>query len=156
VKKRVFGRHFSRGEGARRALFRSLISALVLNGKIETTKARAKAIVPEVDRLIAIAKKDSIQARRTLSAFFSGDRKLVFEITRNIAPSLKGFLGGVTRAIPLAPRKGDAAEMVRLEWAAQIVKKEEPKKEKKEKITKKESKKAKTGKTKEAVKKTKK
>ena len=131
MKKRVFGRYFSRGGGARKALFRSLISALVLNGKIQTTKARAKAIAPEIDKLIAVAKKDSISARRILSSFFAGDRKIVFEITDSIAPALKDKQGGVTRAIPLPPRKGDAAQMVRLEWAAEVVKKEPEAKEKK-------------------------
>ena len=150
MKKRVFGRYFSRGGGARKALFRSLISALVLNGKIQTTKARAKAIQPEIDKLIATAKKDSISARRTLSSFFAGDRKIVFEITDSIAPALKDNLGGATRAIPLPPRKGDAAQMVRLEWAVEMVKKEpEAKTTKKEaKEAKKEVKRPKTSKAK--------
>lgn len=138
MKKRVFGRYFSRGGGARKALFRSLISALVLNGKIQTTKARAKAIQPEIDKLIATAKKDSVSARRILSSYFANDRKIVFEITETITPALKANAGGVTRAIPLPPRKGDAAEMVRLEWVVEIIKKE-PVTEK----TKKETKKAK-------------
>ena len=124
MKKRVFGRYFSRGGGARKALFRSLISALVINGKIQTTKARAKAIQPEIDKLIATARKDSVAARRILSSFFAGDRKIVFEITDSITPALKKNLGGTTRTIPLPPRKGDAAEMVRLEWACEIVKPE--------------------------------
>jgi large subunit ribosomal protein L17 len=153
VKKRVFGRYFSRGGGARKALFRSLISALVLNGKIQTTKARAKAVQPEIDKLIATAKKDSVSARRILSSFFANDRKIVFEITENIVPALKNNPGGVTRAIPLPPRKGDAAEMVRLEWVAEIIKKE-PKSEKTKKETKKakkEAKKTETGKNKKVL-----
>jgi large subunit ribosomal protein L17 len=132
VKKRVFGRYFSRGSGARKALFRSLISALVVNGKIKTTKAKAKAIQPEIDRLIAIAKKDSISARRALASYFANDRKIVFEIMEAIVPALKDKVGGATRTVPLPARKGDAAEMVRLEWVAQIVKKQEAKKGKKE------------------------
>jgi large subunit ribosomal protein L17 len=154
VKKRVFGRYFSRGGGARKALFRSLISAMVMNGKITTTKARAKAIQPEIDGLIATAKKDSISARRILSSFFAGDRKVVFEITENIAPALKANQGGVTRAIPLPPRKGDRAQMVRLEWVAELIK-PEPKvaKTKKEaKAAKKEDKKSKVTKSKKEVK----
>jgi large subunit ribosomal protein L17 len=133
VKKKVFGRYFSRGGGARKALFRSVISALILNGKIDTTRAKAKAVQPEIDGLIATAKKDSLAARRILSSFFAGDRKIVFEITENIVPALKDNLGSVTRAVPLPPRKGDAAQMVRLEWVKEIVRKEpEAKKEKKE------------------------
>lgn len=122
MKARIFGRHLSRGGGARKALFRSIISALVLNGKIKTTKAKAKAVQPDIDRLIAIAKKDTIAARRILSSYFAGDRKVVFEITESIAPSLKAFSGGVTRLIPLPPRMGDAAKMVRMQWVAEIVK----------------------------------
>jgi large subunit ribosomal protein L17 len=104
----------------------------VVNGKIKTTKAKAKAIQPEIDRLIAIAKKDSISARRALASYFANDRKIVFEIMEAIVPALKDKVGGATRTVPLPARKGDAAEMVRLEWVAQIVKKQEAKKGKKE------------------------
>ncbi|KKU12325.1 MAG: 50S ribosomal protein L17 [Candidatus Woesebacteria bacterium GW2011_GWA1_45_8] len=151
MKARVFGRHFSRGGGARKALFRSLISAFILNGKIETTKARAKAIQGQVDKLVATAKKDTIAGRRILSAFFAGDRKVVFELTDVIVPSLKSFSGGVTRAVPLPPRKGDAAKMVRLQWAAEIIKKEKVAEVKKAKGDKKEPKKGKAPKSKKAT-----
>lgn len=133
MKARVFGRHFSRGGGARRALFRSLISALILNGKIETTKAKAKGIQGEVDKLTAIAKKDTISARRILSSFFAGDKKIVAELTRSIAPALKAHPGGVTRLIPLPPRGGDRAEMVRMQWVEEIIGKEPKKADKKTK-----------------------
>jgi len=143
MKARVFGRHFSRGGGARRALFRSLISALILNGKIETTKAKAKGIQGEVDRLTAIAKKDTIASRRKLSSFFGGERKVVAELIGNIVPVLKAHPGGVTRLIPLPPRGGDRAEMVRMQWVEEIIGKEPKKVEKKTKGDKKEVKKPK-------------
>lgn len=129
MKGKIFGRHLSRGGGARKALFRSLISALVLNGKIKTTKAKAKAVRGEIDSLIAWGKKDTIASKRRLSAFFGGERKITYEITQKIVPALKNFRSGFTKIIPLPPRAGDGAPMVRMQWVVEIVK-ETPKVEK--------------------------
>ncbi|OGM15953.1 hypothetical protein A2V56_05040 [Candidatus Woesebacteria bacterium RBG_19FT_COMBO_42_9] len=119
MKKRVFGRKLSRGGGARKALFASLTRALVISGKIETTKAKAKAFVPEAERLVTLAKNgDSTR----ISAFFGNDRKITHDFTNLVRQFSRK--SGFTRMVNLPNRVGDFAEMVRVEWVENIVKSE--------------------------------
>ena len=135
MKKRVYGRKLSRERDTRRALFRALIRALVKYDKIVTTKAKAKAIQGDIDRLVNLAKDGSIQTQRRLFASLGNDKETTKAFTERIAPSFKERKGGYTRIINLPRRKGDAAEIVRIEWVkptlAKEVKKEEKKKSKK-------------------------
>lgn len=116
MRKMVFGRKFSRGKKGRIALLRSLIKALVLNGKITTTKARAKAIQGQIDKYVSHAKKGSLALRRKVLAETGNDRKTVDALFGKIAPAFKERKSGFTRIIPLPSRKGDYAQMARLEW----------------------------------------
>lgn len=120
MRKRVFGRHLSRGRKARTALFRSQIRALVLSGKIETTKAKAKAIQGQIEKLISLAKKSSVSIRRNVLSELGNDRKTVQKLFFKIAPAFAGRNSGFTRIIPLPKRAGDAAEMARIEWTEKI------------------------------------
>ena len=120
MKKRVLGRKFSRGQGARRALFRSLIRALVFHGSIETTKAKAKTIQREVGRVINMAKVGGVSAQRRVYAKLGNDNKTTKALFEKIAPVFDGRTGGYTRIIALPRRRGDAAEMARLEWVEEI------------------------------------
>lgn len=124
MKKKVFGRYFSRSRKAREALFKSLIKAFFLHGKINTTLAKAKAIQAEIDKTVTLAKKEGISKEREISSKLSADRALVKKITSEIVTSLKGRTSGYTRIIKLGVRKGDAAEMARIEWVDQVVKAE--------------------------------
>jgi len=144
MRKKVFGRHLSRGRKAREALFRSLIRALVLNGKIVTTKAKAKAIVPLAESLVVSAKEGSIASRRRVLAALANDREVTDILFSRVAPAFTKRTGGFTKIILLPPRRGDAAEIVTLEWVEKIVI-AEPKKE--EKTKKEEKKTTKTKKT---------
>lgn len=138
MKKRVFGRQLSRERDTRRALFRSLIRALVKHGKIKTTKAKAKAIQADVDKLINLAKKETVFAKRRVFAVLGNDKETTKKILREITPSFSDRSGGYTKIIPLPARRGDAAEMVRFEWVKEIeVEKEKKRKKQKEKIAKK-------------------
>ncbi len=130
MRKRVFGRHLSRGRKARTALFRSLIRALVINGKIETTDAKAKAIQAEIEKLVSLVKKGTISIKRNVLSELGNDRKTVEKLFLKIGPAFKGRNSGFTRIIPLPRRTGDAAEMARIEWTEQI--KEQPSKKKEE------------------------
>lgn len=118
--KRVFGRKLSRGRDARRALFRSLIRALVISGKITTTKAKAKAIQGMIDSLVSKASSKGIFERREVLAELGNDREVTDSIFNKIAPAFAGRKSGFTRLIPLPPRKGDMAEMVRMEWVDKV------------------------------------
>lgn len=126
MRKQVFGRKFSRGKKGRIALLRSLIRAIVLNGKIETTEARAKAISGQIDKYVNSAKTGSLTLRRKILAKMGNDRETVSALFQKVAPTFKDRKSGFTRIIRLMPRKGDAAKMVRLEW----VEGEKPKEEK--------------------------
>lgn len=120
MKKRVFGRQLSRERDTRRALFRSLIRALVKHGKIKTTKAKAKAIQADVDKLINLAKKETASAKRRVFAVLGNDKETTKKVLREVVPSFLDRSGGYTKIIPLPTRRGDAAEMVRLEWVKEI------------------------------------
>ncbi|MBI4157782.1 50S ribosomal protein L17 [Candidatus Woesebacteria bacterium] len=127
MKKKVFGRYFSRSRKAREALFKSLIKAFFLHGKMTTTLAKAKAIQGEIDKIVTLAKKEGLSKEREIAAKLSADRTQVGKITGEIATTFKERAGGFTRIIKLPVRKGDAAEMARIEWAQQIIVKEPPK-----------------------------
>lgn len=138
MKKRVFGRQLSRERDTRRALFRSLIRALVKHGKIKTTKAKAKAIQGSIDKLINLAKKDSISAKRRVFAILGNDKETTKKLLIEVVPSFSDRSGGYTRIVPLPARRGDAAQIVRLEWVKEIgIKKTKTTKEKTAKTVKK-------------------
>lgn len=128
MKKRVYGRKLSRERDTRRALFRALIKALVKYDKIVTTKAKAKAIQGDIDRLVNLAKDGSIQKQRRLFGSLGNDKETAKAFTEKIAPSFTERKGGYTRIINLPRRKGDAAEIVRIEWVKPISEKEDTKK----------------------------
>lgn len=138
MKKRVFGRQLSRERDTRRALFRSLIRALVKHGKIKTTKAKAKAIQADIDKLVNLAKKDSISAKRRVFAILGNDKETTKKLLIEVVPSFLDRSGGYTRIVPLPARRGDAAQIVRLEWVKEIkIKETKATKEKKIKTVKK-------------------
>ncbi|MBU0572531.1 50S ribosomal protein L17 [Patescibacteria group bacterium] len=131
MKKRVYGRKLSRERDTRRALFRALIRALVKYDKITTTKAKAKAIQGDVDKLVNLAKDGSIQTQRRLFASLGNDKETTKALVEKIAPVFTERKGGYTRIVNLPRRRGDAAEIVRMEWVKPIPEKEEKIKSKK-------------------------
>lgn len=137
MRKKVFGRHLSRGRKARQALLRSLVKALIVNGKITTTKAKAKATVPLAEGLISDAKKNDLSAQRRVASKLANDRKVTKILFTQVAPALSGKTSGFTRITLLAPRKGDSAEMAILSWSEEIIHPDKDKKAKKEEKTKK-------------------
>ena len=111
----VFGKKLSRGRKAREALFKSLVKALVEHGKITTTRAKAKSIVGQVDKLINLAKQEDLSTRRRVLAYLGNDRKTTDSIFK-IAPKFTGRKGGYIKMVNLLPRRGDMAQLVRIEW----------------------------------------
>ncbi len=121
MRHKVSGYRLNRNKGNRKALRRNLIINLYQNNRIRTTKAKAKAIRGEAEKLITIAKNsakgseiDVVNARRYVAAALSNADavKLLFD---EIAPRFETRNGGYTRIIKLGPRTGDSAEMVFLE-----------------------------------------
>ncbi|KKQ51933.1 50S ribosomal protein L17 [Candidatus Woesebacteria bacterium RIFCSPHIGHO2_01_FULL_39_17] len=121
MKKKVFGRKLSRDRGSREALFRSLIKALILHGSINTTKAKAKAIQSDVDKLVTLAKKGDMSARRRVYAILANDKASIKKLFGEISEAFINKIGGFTRIINLPRRRGDLAEVARLEWSRKIV-----------------------------------
>ena len=98
-----------------KAMKKSLIQALLANDRIKTLDVRAKAIRPDVDKVITWAKKGDLASRR-LAIAKVGDKELVREVFENAAQGMWADRnGGYTRIMKLGPRKGDAAEVVIIE-----------------------------------------
>ena len=114
MKKHVFGRKLKRDINERKALFKGLMSSLVLHEKIETTESKAKAIKGEVDKLVTNAKKEAILARKLLSDKLSPEA--LEKMIKDIAPRFDKRQGGYTKMARLGKRFGDDATMVLLEW----------------------------------------
>ncbi|MCA1554666.1 MAG: 50S ribosomal protein L17 [Chloroflexi bacterium] len=108
------GKKLSRSSGARRALFKSLLTELFKNERIETTEAKAKAVRGQAEKLITIARRGDLAARRRVYAELAST-EVAKKLVEEIAPEHKARKGGYTRMYKLGPRKGDAAEMVLLE-----------------------------------------
>ncbi len=123
MKKRVFGRKLKRDINERKALFKGLMSSLVLNEKIETTESKAKAIRAEVDKLVTRAKKDTQMAKKLLGPKLSPEA--LEKMIRDIAPRFNTRQGGYTKMVRLGKRFGDDATMVLIEWSEQKVVTEE-------------------------------
>ena len=116
-----------------KAMKKSLIRALFENDRIKTLDQRAKAIRPDVDKVITWAKKGDIASRR-LAIAKVGDKELVREVFEKAAQGMWADRnGGYTRIMKLGPRKGDAAEVVILELVTEPV---TPKAAPKAKVTK--------------------
>jgi large subunit ribosomal protein L17 len=113
MRNRHVDRKFGREKAQRRALINSLMRALVINEKIETTEAKAKELEKKIAKEITIAKKGDINARRKLAENFSDD--LVKKMVEEIAPKYKDRDGGYTRVIKTGQRKSDAADMAIIE-----------------------------------------
>ncbi len=121
MNKRVFGTKLSRERSSRELLFVSLVSGLVEHGKISTTKAKAKAIIGLIDRLVVLAKKNTLSSKRLILKRLKGDKDTATKLWTDIANTFDKRSSGFTRMIPLVSRKGDLAKMVRLEWTDAIV-----------------------------------
>ena len=98
-----------------KAMKRSLVASLLANDRIKTLDVRAKAIRPDVDKVITWAKKGDVASRR-LAIAKVGDKEVVREIFEKAAQGMWADRnGGYTRIMKLGPRKGDAAEVVIIE-----------------------------------------
>jgi large subunit ribosomal protein L17 len=105
----------SRSASHRKALFMNLAREVVEHERIETTQAKAKAVKPEIERLITLAKRGDLHARRQALSALGQDKFVVYKLFEEIAPRYAERPGGYTRILKLGPRKSDATEMVYLE-----------------------------------------
>jgi large subunit ribosomal protein L17 len=132
MRKRLYGRRLSRDTNERKALFRSLATALITHGQIDTTEAKAKAVRPWVEKLVTRARKAKPADKRLLFSEIPNDQ-IVERLVTAVGPAFQLRPGGYTRIIHLGPRGGDRAPVVRLEFVEKI---KEPKVEKPKRPTK--------------------
>ena len=124
---------FGRSMEHRKMLMRSLVNNLILAESVKTTLPKAKEARKDAEKLVTIAKKGDLAARRLAAARVT-EPKAVQKLFAEIAPAMKDRKGGYTRIVKLGARKGDAAEMCILQWvtageAAKPAAAEEPAKE---------------------------
>ncbi len=131
MKHRRKSNRFNRERGQRRLILKNLLKALIVNEKVETTEARARAVKSLFDRMMSKAIEGSLNSRRLLQAFLQ-DKKIVNKLFGKIAPLVSRRKGGYTRVVRLKERRGDGALVERVELVEKT-EKEEIKKEKKEK-----------------------
>ena len=99
----------------RKALLANLSKELIEHERIETTVAKAKAVKPEVEKLITLARRGDLHARRQALSTLGQDKFVVYKLFEEIAPRYAERPGGYTRILKLGPRKSDATEMALLE-----------------------------------------
>ena len=98
----------------RKALLRSLATELIRRGRITTTKARAKAVRNEVEKMITLAKEGTLASRRQALGYLY-DETLVKALFEQVPDRYRDRQGGYTRILRTMPRRGDHAEMAIIE-----------------------------------------
>jgi large subunit ribosomal protein L17 len=109
-------RKFGREKNQRKAFVRGLVVNLVRHGRIETTLARAKEIRPLTERLITLAKEDTVARRRLVASRIMNQEPETKKIFTEYAPKYKGIDGGYTRILKLPTRLSDGAEKAIIEF----------------------------------------
>jgi large subunit ribosomal protein L17 len=105
----------SRDSAHRKSLMMNLSREVIDHERIQTTEAKAKAVKPELERLITLAKRGDQHARRQAMSRLGQDKFIVYKLFEEIAPRYADRPGGYTRILKLGPRRSDATEMVFLE-----------------------------------------
>ena len=106
--------HLGRKSGHRKALLANMATSLILNKRIQTTVAKAKALQSYVEPLITKSKDDSTASRRTVFSYLKS-KEAVTELFRTVAPKISERPGGYTRVLKTGFRQGDGADMALIE-----------------------------------------
>jgi len=93
----------------------NLSREIINHERIETTQAKAKAVKPEIEKLITLGKRGDLHARRRAMSQLGQDKFVVYKLFEEIAPRYAERPGGYTRILKIGPRPSDATEMVYLE-----------------------------------------
>ena len=105
----------SRDSAHRRSLLRNLSRELIVHERIKTSQAKAKAVKPKVEKLITLAKRGDLHARRQALSELGQDKFIVHKLFEEVAPRYAERPGGYTRIVKLGPRRSDSTEMVFIE-----------------------------------------
>ena len=122
MRHKIAGFKLKRDPSARKALLRGLVTSVIEQERVITTVPKAKAVKPLVDKMITLAKRDTLHARRQAAAFLMTPAS-VQKLFEKLGTRFGQRVGGYTRIIRLGWRKGDGAEQAMLELVgSQLVK----------------------------------
>ena len=107
--------HLGRKSGHRKALLANMATSLIMNKRIQTTVAKAKALQTYVEPLVTKSKDDSTNSRRVVFSYLK-NKEAVTELFRTIAPKIAERPGGYTRVLKTGFRQGDGADMALIEF----------------------------------------
>jgi large subunit ribosomal protein L17 len=114
MRHRKAGRQLRRTSEQKLALMRGLAMSLIQHGAIETTEAKAKELRPFVEKLITKARSGTLHDRRLASRHVQ-QRAIADKLFQEVGPQFQQRKGGYTRILKIGHRKGDGAEMARIE-----------------------------------------
>ncbi len=103
-------RKLGRTSNQRRAMLRAMVTYLLENGQIKTTVTRAKEVAPVTEKMITLAKANTLASYRQALGFITKE-DVANKLFKEIGPKYAGRSGGYTRIVRIGPRRGDAAEM---------------------------------------------
>jgi large subunit ribosomal protein L17 len=110
----VSGYKLKRNLGSRKALFKGLVTSVIEHERVVTTITKAKAVRPLVERMITLAKRDTLHTRRQAAAFLETP-EAVKKLFDKLGTRFGQREGGYTRVVRLGNRKGDGAEQAIIE-----------------------------------------
>lgn len=114
MRKNVFGRQFKRDTNERKGLFKGLMSALVLEGRIRSTEPKLKSIKGKVEKLVTRTNKEGLTTYNFLQEYLTPEASA--KMVAEVAPRFKKRPGGYTRIIKLGKRFADNAPTALIEW----------------------------------------
>lgn len=114
MRHKVAGYKLKRNVASRRALFRGLVTSVIEHERIVTTVPKAKAVRPLVEKMITLAKRDTLHTRRQAAAFLETPEALK-KLFDKLGTRFGQRNGGYTRIVRLGNRKGDGAEQAMIE-----------------------------------------
>ena len=118
MRHRAKGRQLSRTAEHRKALLRNMATSLFTHEQITTTEAKAKELRPYAERLITLARRGDLHARRQAEQNLR-DRESLGRLFSEIGPRFASRPGGYTRILKLGHRPGDGADLARIELLAE-------------------------------------
>ena len=121
MRHRVGGFKLNRDSSARRALSRGLTTRLIMEDRIVSPVTKAKALRPQVEKMVTLAKRDTLHSRRQAAAYVQGPEALK-KLFDKLGPRFAERPGGYTRILRLGRRQGDGAEKALIEFLGSEIK----------------------------------
>ncbi len=107
---------FGRDTAHREELMKSLVANLIINGSVKTTLPKSKQARKDAEKLVTIARKGTVAARRLCASRLVQPRNCVKKLFDEVVPKLEGRNGGYTRILKIGNRRGDGTPMAILQW----------------------------------------